>query len=41
LSRPGYITVPEGPGFGFAVKEDLLDKLTVDRKVFLKETIRN
>jgi len=40
LSRPGFITVPKGPGIGFEVREDFIDQLTVDRKAFTKETAR-
>src|SRR3954468_16088790 len=33
VSREGFIDVPDGPGAGFAVREDLIEKLTVRKEM--------
>jgi O-succinylbenzoate synthase len=34
VSRKGTITVPQGPGTGYRVKEDFVEKLTVRKETF-------
>jgi o-succinylbenzoate synthase len=39
LSKPGIITVPEQPGIGFDINQELINQLTVNEKVFKRETV--
>jgi O-succinylbenzoate synthase len=34
VSPEGFITVPDAPGTGYTVREDLIEKLTVRKEVF-------
>lgn len=34
MSRPGWLSVPTGPGIGYEIQSDALDKFTVARKAF-------
>ncbi|KAF0821381.1 N-acylamino acid racemase [Cytobacillus firmus] len=39
LSKPGIITVPEQPGIGFDINQELIDKLTVNEQVYKRDTV--
>ncbi|PLR79837.1 o-succinylbenzoate synthase [Bacillus canaveralius] len=39
LSKPGFIAVPEQPGIGFDIDNEVINQLIFDEKVFKKETI--
>ncbi|MED3912779.1 o-succinylbenzoate synthase [Peribacillus simplex] len=39
LSKPGIITVPEKPGIGIDINQELINQLTVNEKVFKRETV--
>jgi O-succinylbenzoate synthase len=39
LSKPGIITVPDAPGIGFDINNNLINKLIINEKSFKRETV--